>query len=63
MQCYRYYILDDQAHVRWAESIDAAALNEVLEKAQAMLKEWPHSQSVEIWQGVKKVYPPGPVSG
>jgi hypothetical protein len=35
------YLLDDQAHVQWAESINAEAFDMVLEKAEAMLKEWP----------------------
>jgi hypothetical protein len=58
MPSYRCYFLDDAAHIRSTESIDAEALSEALEKALAMLKQRPHHRSIEIWDGAKRLYPP-----
>ena len=58
MSTYRYYLLDDQDHVRWAERIEADELTKVHDQARATMKDGWHTRSVEIWRAAIGVYPP-----
>ena len=58
MAALRCYFLDDEGHIRNAEVIEAEALGEAIEKGLALLRQSGH-QSLEIWEGAKKVFPVG----
>lgn len=60
MPAYRCYFLDENDHIRAAETIDTDALSEAIDKALVMLKERSHHHAVEIWQGTRKLYPTTP---
>jgi hypothetical protein len=56
MPTFRCYFLDDKDHIQSAEVIDAKALGEAIEKGLISLRRSRH-QSLEIWEGVTKVFP------
>jgi hypothetical protein len=58
MQIYRCYFRDRESQIRAARNIQTNSLAEAIDRARAMLMQRPDHQSVEIWQGGNRVYPP-----
>ena len=56
MHIYRCFFLNEGDHIKAAEIIEAAAIGEAIDKARIMLRERPQHQSVEIWEGGRKLY-------
>lgn len=57
MALYRCHFLDRNDQMQAAEDIETEGLAEAIGRALAMLDHRPQHQSVEIWQGARKVYP------
>jgi hypothetical protein len=56
MSIYRCYFLDGADRIAAAEDIDADALPEAVDRAQAMLRRRAHHHAVEVWQGARRLY-------
>ena len=57
MALFRYYFLNSDDHINAAEDIEADELSEAVEKAMVRIGERSLHKSIEVWQGVKRLYP------
>jgi hypothetical protein len=48
---YRCHFLDSRDHIEAHEEIEAGTLLEAIDRANAMLKERPQHDAVEVWAG------------
>jgi hypothetical protein len=55
MDTCRCFFMDEADHIQAAEIIEAAAIDEIIEKARAMLQAQQY-RAVEIWQGERRLY-------
>jgi hypothetical protein len=56
MQIYQCCFLDEHERVEAAESIEADAASDAIDRALAMLSARPHHRAVELWQGARLLY-------
>jgi hypothetical protein len=56
MPIYHCYFLDGDDRIAAVEDIDADALPEAVDRAQAMLHRRAHHRTVEVWQGTRRLY-------
>jgi hypothetical protein len=56
MTGYRCYFLSDQDRIQSAENLEAARLDEAIDRALAMLGQRPHHHSIELWQDGLRLY-------
>lgn len=56
MSSYRCYFLSRQNRIEAAENFDADGFEQAIDLALAMLAQRPQHRSIEIWQGVLRLY-------
>lgn len=56
MHVYRCFFLNGDGHIKAAEIIEAELVEDVIDKARVMLRARPQHQTVEIWEGGRRLY-------
>jgi len=57
MNVYRCYFLHARDRIGAFENIEARELDEVVDRAHAMLRQRPKHRAFEIWEGPNRLYP------
>ena len=56
MSLYRCHFLDSRDHIEAYEEIETGTLLDAIDRANAILKERPHHDAVEVWAGNRWIY-------
>jgi hypothetical protein len=56
MPLYRCHFLDSRDHIEAYEEIETGTLLHAIDWANAMLKERPHHDTIEVWAGNRWIY-------
>ncbi len=59
MFTYRCFFLDGEDHIKASKIVEADAIDDVIDKACALLRERHQHRAVEIWEGERRPYHSG----